>query len=125
MKSGRENKILTRAFLIAITFFLFFSATTICEDFYVSNFYNHQNCLSSEHCLFSATSDSDKNSSKRPALPISHCNTGSSCFHNLNEIEGLKLLIEPDISTSTVSFNHLFPESNLIKSIFNPPRTLI
>ena len=122
MKSGRENKILTRASLITIAFLLFFSATTICEDFYISNFYNHQNCLSSEHCLFSASSDSDKNSSEGPSLPISHCNTGNSCFHNLTKIDVIKPLMETDIAASTISINYFFSENNLIKSIFNPPR---
>lgn len=125
MELRTKNKILMRVLLSVIIFFLFFSATTICEDFYIPNCYNHQNCLSSEHCLFSASFDSDKDSSEGPSLPISHCNTGNSCFHNLTKIEGPKPLIETDILTSTISFNYLIPESNLIKSIFNPPRTLI
>ena len=125
MKPGTRNKILMKALLSVMVFFLFFSATTICEDFYIPNFYNHQNCLSSEHCLFSASSGSDKSSSEGSFLPISHCNTGNSCFHSLTKIEGLKPLIETTIPTSTISCNYLIPESNLIKSIFNPPRPVV
>jgi len=125
MKSRMVNKILMRVFLSISVFFFLFSATTICEDPFVSNFY-HKDCLSNEHCLFSTSSNnSDKDSSGELPLPISHCHIGSSCVHNFNKIESPKPLIQSNNQTLTMPSGCSMPESNLIKSIFNPPKALI
>ena len=124
MKPRTKNKILMKALLSVITFFFFFSATTICEDPYISNFY-HKGCLSYEHCLFSASSNSDKDSSGELPLPIGHHHVGSSSVHNFTKLESLKPLIQTNTPTLTISSSYSIPESNLAKSIFNPPRTLI
>ena len=105
-------------------FFFFFSAATICEKPFVSNAYC-KDCLSSEHCLFSQVDDSKQNSSKKLPLPLGHCHIGNSCTHNSTKSESLKPLIQTDIPTLTISYNYSILESNLIKSIFNPPRPLI
>ena len=119
------NKILMKVFLSIIVFFFLFSATTICEDPFVSNFY-HKDCLSNEHCLFSTSSNnSDKDSSGELPLPISHCHVGSSCVHNFTKLESPKPLIQTNHQTFTTLSGYSMPESYLIKSIFNPPRTVI
>ncbi len=124
MKLGTKNRIPMKSLLFIIMFFFLFSATTICEEPFVSNVY-HKDCLSSEHCLSSQFDNSKQNSSKKLPLPVSHCHIGSSCTHNSTKSESLKPLIQTDIPTLSISYNYYILVSNLIKSIFNPPRPLI
>ena len=124
LKQVTKNKIPMKALLSVTLFFFFFSATTICEEPFVPNVY-HKDCLSSEHCLSSQIDNSKHNTSTKSPLPISHCHIGSSCAHNSTKSESLKPLIQTDTPTLIISFNYSILESNLIKSIFNPPRTLI
>ena len=123
-RSRTRNKILMKSLLSIIMFFFLFSATTICEEPFVSNI-NHQDCLSYEHCLSSQIDNSKHNTSTKFPLPVSHCHIGSSCAHNSTKSESLKPLIQTDIPTLTIVYNYSILESNLIKSIFNPPRPLI
>jgi len=123
-RSRTRNKILMKLLLSVTLFFFLFSATTICEEPFVSNVYL-KDCLSSEHRLSSQFDNSNNNTSTKFPLPVSHCNIGSSCAHNSNKSESLKPLIQTDTPTLIISFNYSIPESNLSKSIFNPPRTLI
>ena len=114
-----------RKLLLSLTMFLaFFLSSTICENPYLSDYY-HKDCLSYKHCLFSQASNSKQNPSSELPVPISHCHIGSSCLHNFVKSESLKPLIREDTPTLTTPFNYSIPENNLIKSIFNPPRTII
>lgn len=124
MKARRQNKVLVKTILSATMCFLLFSVMTICEE-PLRQIADHRNCLSIEHCLFSASSSSDKDSSGELPLPIGHHHMGSSSVHNFTEPESSKLSILTNTPALTLSFSFRVPESNLAKSIFNPPRTLI
>ena len=123
-RSRTRNKILMKLLLSVTLFFFLFSATTICEEPFVSNFY-HKGCFSYEYCLSSQVDNSKKSSSAKLPLPINHCYISSSCVHNFTKSESPKPLIQADIPTLTITYNYSILESNLIKSIFNPPRPLI
>lgn len=123
-KPGTKNRIPMKSLLSIIMFFFLFSATTICEEPFVSNI-NHQDCLSYEHCLSSQIDNSKHNTSTKFPLPINHCHISSSCVHNFTKSESLKPLMQADTLTLIISCNYSIPDSDLIKSIFNPPRTII
>ncbi len=114
-----------RKLLLSLTMFLaFFLSSTVCENPYLSNYY-HKDCLSYKHCLFSQADNSKQNSSTKLPLPVSHCHINSSCVHSFTRSESSKPLIKTDIPVLTISSGYSIPESNLIKSIFNPPRFII
>lgn len=124
MELRTKNETLMKALVSIIIFFFFFSTTTICEEPFTSNLH-HKDCLSYEHCLLSQVDNSKQGSSEKLPFPITHCHISSSCAHNLIKLENSKPLIHRDAPTLVIAFNYSIPESNLIKSIFNPPRTLI
>ena len=107
-----------------IIFFFFFSAVAVCEASFQPNFY-HKDCLSIEHCLFSASSSSDKNSAPKLPIPVSHCHSSTFCAHSYIKSEIPKSLIRTNTPILVIYSEYLIPEYNLEKSIFNPPRPII
>ncbi|MGQ0793380.1 MAG: hypothetical protein ACT4NX_04745 [Deltaproteobacteria bacterium] len=110
----------TRASLLALLLFL--SAVAVCESPFQDGAF-HRDCLSSAHCLFSVSSDSQ--SSHLPYVPVSHCHTGASCPHHFTKLDAAGVLILPSVSILKMSIGYEAPENTLAKPIFNPPRPLL